>query len=282
MKLGAHVSIAGGLDRVWDRGDAWGCEAVQIFTQSGRGWDAPPRDPIEIEEFAAEARRRGVPLLAHDSYLINLASGDSALAARSRAAFVAELERCERLGVGFLVFHPGAHKGDGAEVGLARVADALRRAVRATRGYRVRILVELTAGQGTCLGRSFAELRWLLDAVGAPRRTGVCFDTCHAYAGGHDLRGGYEAVWREFDAVVGLDRLYAFHLNDSRRELGSRVDRHAAIGAGRLGRGCFRRLVRDPRFAGIPAVMELPPEDTTVGMALLRGWRGRAHAGPCS
>ncbi len=277
MRIGAHVSIAGGLGRAWERADAQGCEAIQIFTQSGRGWAAPTRDRGEVDEFAAEARRRGVPLLAHDSYLINLASGDPALAARSLAAFVAELERCEALGVRDLVFHPGAHRGDGADVGLGRVAGALRRAVAATRGYRVRILVEVTAGQGTCLGRSFAELRWLLDEASAPSRTGVCFDTCHAYAAGYDLRGAYDAVWREFDAVVGLGRLHAFHVNDSRRGLGSRVDRHAGIGAGELGRGFFRRLVRDPRFAGVPAVMELPPAEVAAGLLLLRRWRGRAH-----
>src|SRR5262249_13747187 len=142
VKLGAQVSTAGGLNRAWDRADAQGCEAVQIFTQSSRNWATPPRDPGEVREFAAEAARRGLPLLAHDSYLINLATGDAALGARSRAAFVAELERCEALGVGLLVIHPGAHRGDGAAVGLRRVADALRQAVAATSGYRVRILVE--------------------------------------------------------------------------------------------------------------------------------------------
>jgi deoxyribonuclease-4 len=279
VRIGAQMSTAGGLNRVWERGDAQGCEALQIFTRSSRIWAAAPLDRGEVREFVTEARRRRLPLLAHDSYLINLASGDGALAARSRAAFAAELERCEALGVGFLVFHPGAHGGDGAEVGLRRVADALRHAVADSRGYRVRLLVELTAGQGTSLGHTFAQLRWLLDAVGAPRRVGVCFDTCHAFAAGHDLRQGYDAVWREFDAVVGLGRLHAFHLNDSRRELGSRVDRHAAIGAGQLGARFFQRLVRDPRFAGLPGVMELPPAEVARGMALLRRWRGRAHAG---
>jgi deoxyribonuclease-4 len=273
MRLGAHISIAGGLDRVWGRADADRCEAVQIFTQSGRGWAARARDPGAIREFAAEGARRRLPLLVHDSYLINLASGDPALAARSRAAFLEELERCEALGVGGVVFHPGAHLGDGPEVGLPRVAAAMRAALAATAGYRVRLLVEITAGQGTCLGARFAEIRWILDDVGDDARTGVCFDTCHAFAAGYDLRGGYERVWRAFDEALGLRRLRAFHLNDSRCELGSRVDRHAAIGAGVLGDGVFRRLVRDPRFRGVPAVLELPPEMVADGPSRLRRWR---------
>jgi deoxyribonuclease-4 len=271
VRIGAHVSIAGGLNRVWDR--ARGHEAIQIFTQSGRGWTARPRDPGEVSEFAAEARRRRVPVLVHASYLINLASGDPALAARSEAAFLDEVERCEALGVRHLVFHPGAHTGDGATVGRERVTAALRRILTATAGYRVRLLIELTAGQGSCLGGSFGEVAALLDALDARRRTGVCFDTCHAYAGGYDLRRRYDAVWRDFQAQIGLGRLFAFHLNDSRRELGSRVDRHAAIGAGHLGGAVFRRLVRDPRFAGLPSVMELPPAETAAGLALLHGWR---------
>jgi len=278
MRLGAHVSTAGGLDRVWGRSDAQRCEAVQIFTQSGRSWAAAARDPGEVREFAAESARRGVPLLAHDSYLINLASGDRVLRERSRVAFEREVERCEALGVGFLVFHPGAHRGDGLEAGLPRVAAAVRAAIDSTIGCRVRILVEITAGQGTCIGARFAEVRWILDEIGDPLRTGVCFDTCHAYASGYDLRGRYDEVWREFDAVLGLGRLAAFHLNDSRRELGSRVDRHAGIGEGTLGDGFFRRLVRDPRFAGVPAVLELPPEMVERGLRRLRTWRRPDHA----
>jgi len=278
MRLGAHVSIAGGLGRVWARADADRCEAIQIFTQSGRGWASRVRDAGEIREFAAEVRRRELPVMAHDSYLINLAAADRATAARSSEAFHREIDRCEALGVGFLVFHPGAHVGDGLEVGLPRVAAALRAALDASAGYRVSILVEITAGQGTCIGARFAEVRWILDEVGDSARTGVCFDTCHAYAAGYDLRDRYDEVWREFDTVLGRERLRAFHLNDSRRELGARVDRHAPIGAGALGRGFFRRLVRDARFAGVPAVLELPPTAVARGLASLRRWRGGAHA----
>lgn len=278
MKLGAHVSIAGGLGRVWARADADRCEAIQIFTENGRNWASRVRDAGEIREFAGEASRRGMPLLAHDSYLINLAAPAREIARKSREAFHREVERCEALGVRFLVFHPGSHVGDGLEVGLPRVAAALRAALDASAGYRVAILVEITAGQGTAIGARFAEVRWILDEVGDAARTGVCFDTCHAYAAGYDLRDRYDEVWREFDAALGLEKLRAFHVNDSRRELGSRVDRHAAIGAGTLGRGFFRRLVRDPRFAGVPAVLELPPTAVERGLAALRRWRGTGHA----
>jgi deoxyribonuclease IV len=276
MRFGAHVSIAGGLERVWPRADGDRCEALQIFTQSGRSWASASRDPGEVREFADEARRRALPLLAHDSYLINLAAAEGVVASRSRDAFAQELDRCEALGVQHLVFHPGAHLGDGIEVGLPRVAAALREALDATPGYDVRALIEVTAGQGTCLGARFAEVRWILDEVGLDSRTGVCFDTCHAYAAGYDLRADYDAVWRELDRVIGLSRLHAFHVNDSRRELGSRVDRHAGIGSGTLGSAFFRRLARDPRFAGVPAVLELPPDLVTSGLARLRRWRGRS------
>ena len=277
MRVGAHVSVAGGLCRAFDRADSDRCEAMQIFTASGRAWEPKPADPGEVREFSVEARRRKVPLLAHDSYLINLATGDRTLQRRSREAFARELERCEALGIDAVVLHPGAHRGDGVEVGLPRVAATLGEALRRTAGYRVGVLLELTAGQGTSLGSSFAELRWLLDELGSPERTGVCLDTCHAHAAGYDLvtDEGYQATWRELDAAVGLDRVRAFHLNDSLRERGSRVDRHAGIGKGQLGQGVFRRLMRDPRFRGVPAVLELPPEEVREGLRRLRRYRGR-------
>ncbi len=280
MLVGAHESIAGGLMGAFERADEHGGrrgpEAIQIFTKNGSTWAVKPRDPGEIKEFAAEARRRGVPLMAHDSYLINLAAeGD--LYKRSRAAFVDEIERCEALAIQHVVFHPGANVGDGVDVGLRRVAEALRWSIAQTKGYKVRLLIELTAGQGTCLGWSFAELRTLLDAVDEPTRTGICFDTCHAFAGGYDLRDDYEAVWREFDATIGLGHLHAFHLNDSKRELGARVDRHADIGAGHLGDPFFRRLVRDPRFAQIPGVLEIPPPMLAKSLTRLRRWRASLH-----
>jgi deoxyribonuclease-4 len=200
---------------------------------------------------------------------------------KSLDGFARELDRCEALGVGAVVMHPGAHLGAGTEVGMARVALALRDVLRVTRGYRVRVLLELTAGQGTCLGATFDELAWLLGEIGLPRRTGVCFDTCHAFAAGYDWRtaAGYERMWRELDEKVGLDRILAFHLNDSKRELGSRVDRHEGIGEGWIGDAAFRRLVRDPRFAGVPAVLELPPALAAAGVKKLQRWRRAAPGG---
>jgi deoxyribonuclease-4 len=281
VKLGAHESIAGSILKAFERADEHAGEAVQIFTTNGSRWDPHPRDPGETREFAAEARRRrqlGVPLLAHTSYLINLAAAPGTdVAVRSRRAFLQELERSEELGVQAVILHPGAHLGDGVEVGVERAAEVIREAIGITRGYRVRVLLELTAGQGTCLGHTFEELRALLDAIGQPKRTGVCFDTCHAYAAGYDLRRGYEGVWRDFDRVVGLQNLHAFHLNDAKKPLGSRVDRHQAIGAGTLGNGAFRRLVADPRFVGIPAVLELPPSVVAENLVKLRTWRRRLH-----
>lgn len=278
MRLGVHVSIAGGLGRALERADAAGCEAIQIFTASGRGWRVVPRDPEEVASFAKEARRRRLPVFAHGSYLINLAAPGGELLERSRAAFVAELERCEALGIEAVVVHPGAHLGEGAARGLAQVARSVRDALRATRGYRVRVLVELTAGQGTCLGGRFEDLRAILDGIGRPERTGVCFDTCHALAAGYELRTtqGYVTTWASFERIVGLEALGIFHLNDSKTDLGSHVDRHETIGQGRLGVAFFRRLVTDPRFAGMPAVVELPPEAARRSLSRLKSWRRAA------
>jgi deoxyribonuclease-4 len=265
--------------RAFERADGHAGEAIQIFTTNGSQWQPRVRDAGEVREFHAESRRRRVPVLAHDSYLINLASPDSVIKRKSVEAFSAELDRCEALGIDGVVMHPGAHLGEGTGRGISRVGKALKAAIRGTRGYRVRVLIELTAGQGTCLGSSFDELGKLLDAVDEDDRTGVCFDTCHAYAAGYDWRrpAGYEAMWRDLDRAVGLRRVRAFHLNDSKRELGSRVDRHMAIGEGHVGDAAFQRLVRDPRFQDVPAVLELPPDDVVNGLRKLKAWRARGY-----
>lgn len=269
VRIGAHVSIAGGLLRAFERADEQGLAALQIFTTNGSRWAPTVRAPAEVLAFAREARRRAVPILAHDSYLINLAAPAGEVRERSRAAFRAELERCEALGVGAVVMHPGAHLGEGVDEGMRRVGDHLREAIDATAGYAVRVLVELTAGQGTCLGSRFEELGAILDRVGRPERTGVCLDTCHAHAAGYDLVAAYDEVLGDLDRHVGLGEVRAFHLNDSKKPLGSRVDRHAEIGAGTIGETPFRRLVRDPRFAGVPAIVELPPAEAAASLARL-------------
>jgi deoxyribonuclease-4 len=281
VKLGAHESVAGGIARALARAAEHAGEALQIFTTSKTRWAPIRRDRGEIDEFAAEARRRALPILAHDSYLINLAATDRTTLRRSRKAFLEELERSEALGVDHVVLHPGSHMGAGAAAGMAAVASAIKAALASTAGYRVGVLLELTAGQGTALGYTFAELKTMLDAIGDDARTGVCFDTCHAFAAGYDLRraAGYEKTWVAFDETLGLARLKAFHLNDSKRELGARVDRHEEIGAGCIGNAAFRRLVNDPRFAGLPAVLELPPEVVQTNLERLRSWRKRTDPG---
>lgn len=261
--------------RALEHGDSHGCEAIQIFTANANRWESAPRDPQEINAFVSRAQRRRKPLLAHDSYLINLAAPGGDLLARSRKAFLLEIDRCEQLGIDYLVMHPGAHVGQGVPAGLTRVVESLQWALRSTRGYRVRVLMELTAGQGTSLGMSFGELRMVLDGVAHPERMGICFDTCHALVAGYDLvtPEGYEAVWEEFDESIGLEHLFAFHLNDSKKQLGSRVDRHAPVGAGFVGAETFQRLVNDPRFANVPGVVELPPKEAQRSVEVLKSWR---------
>jgi deoxyribonuclease IV len=249
MRLGAHMSVAGGLARAYERGASIGCEAMQVFTKSERQWQAKPLLPDEVAAFRAAATQTGIgPVLAHDSYLINLASPDDALRAKSKAAFAHELERCEMLGIPHLVTHPGAHVGSGEAEGLRREAEVLNELFAEGVGGATRVLLETTAGQGTTLGARFEHLALLLELVPYPERLGICVDTCHIFAAGYDIRDAqsYAATFDEFEQRIGLRHIYAFHLNDSQKGLGSRVDRHAAIGARhfvclltmRVSRGC--------------------------------------------
>lgn len=259
MRLGAHMSIAGGVDRALQRGQSVGCEAVQIFVKSPNRWAARPLPAEEIARFRAAQAETGMdPVFAHDSYLNNVGSPDQDLWQQSLDNLQEEVEHCEALELPFLVVHPGAHMGSGEEAGLARIACALDELHARTPGYRVRILLETTAGQGTVLGARFQHLREILQRVRAPERLGVCFDTCHAFAAGYDLRTleAYEATMEELDATVGVERVLAFHLNDSAGALGSHRDRHAHIGQGQLGLDAFRWLLNDRRWAGRPMVLE--------------------------
>ncbi|MCS7257582.1 MAG: deoxyribonuclease IV [Thermomicrobium sp.] len=258
MRFGAHMSIAGGVDRAIDRAIEIGCEAVQLFTKSSNQWKARPLSPEEIERFKEKAARFSIPVVAHDSYLINLASPNDALWEKSIAAFREELERCEVLGIPYLVTHPGSYGEAGLEFGIQRVADALNRLHADLPGYRVMTLLETTAGQGTSLGYRFEQLAAIVERIKEPERVGYCFDTCHVFAAGYELRTpeGYAATMDEFDRILGLDRLFVFHLNDSKRELGSRIDRHEHIGRGKIGLDGFRWLVNDPRFRDHPGLLE--------------------------
>jgi deoxyribonuclease-4 len=274
------VSLAPG------RGRELGCDVIQIFVKSNNQWRAAPLRDAEVRAFREELAAHAIRCsFAHTSYLLNLASPDRGLRRKSLASFVVELERCERLGLAYLVLHPGSHVGDGEERGLARVAGALREALDRTGEARVAILVETTAGQGTNLGWRFEHLARLIDDVAGGDRVGVCLDTCHVFAAGYDLRTteAYRATMRELDRVIGIRRVRAVHLNDSERDLGSRVDRHAHIGRGKIGREGFRLLLRDRRFRRIPMVLETPKgergEMDRKNLALLRRLAAAEAAG---
>jgi deoxyribonuclease-4 len=260
MLLGAHESVAGGAALAIERGRADGCEAIQIFARPSAQWKARPFTPEEVSQFRSEHAHVGWPVLSHASYLINLCASDPVILEKSRLAMEEELVRAEELGLDYVVVHPGAHLGCGEEEGIDGVARSLGWLHPRTRGFKVRLLLEITAGQGSCLGCRFEEVAAILERAPGGHRWGVCFDTCHALAAGHDLTtdAGYDAVFAAFDRTIGLDRLRAFHLNDSKTPLGSRVDRHQEIGDGFLGLLPFWRLVNDPRFAATPAVLETP------------------------
>jgi deoxyribonuclease IV len=279
--LGAHMSIAGGLHQALERGRDLGCGTVQIFLKNQRQWAAPALGPEEIRTFRDAARATGIrPVFAHASYLINLATGGPE---RGRAidVFTDELERAEALGLTSVVIHPGSHRGDGLETGMARVVAAVDEVTRRTPGYRVRIALENTAGAGHAVGRTVAELAAIIGRSARPERLGVCLDTCHLFASGHDIRTrqGYNALIEECASRLGVTRVLAFHLNDSRAPLGSGLDRHEHIGRGFLGRTAFRWLLNDPRFASVPKVLETPkepePRADRRNLATLRALRRR-------
>ena len=264
MKLGAHESIAGGLDRAFLRAREVGCDAVQLFVKSNRQWKAKPLTDDDVERFRQrQADTQIEPAVAHAAYLLNLASPKEDLWTRSRDALLVELERCERLGIRGLVLHPGSHMGSGEEAGLARVAQALGEAHARTPGYKSRILLETMAGQGTNLGYRFEHLAWLLANTPQGERLGTCFDTCHVFAAGYELRTpeGYAETMQQFDEIVGLDTLGVLHLNDSKADLDSRKDRHAHIGEGVLGLEAFRLVLNDPRLQHLAGLLETPKSD---------------------
>lgn len=282
MKFGAHMSITGGLHRAFEHGERAGCDTVQLFTKNQQQWRAKPLADQEIALFQEAQRRTGFgPLVVHDSYLINLASPKDDVWEKSIAAFAEELERCAALGIPYLVTHPGAHTGSGEEAGLQREAVALNRLFGAGVGGDVLVLLETTAGQGTTLGARFEHLARLIELVEHPERLAVCVDTCHLLAAGYDFRTPetYAATFDAFDRLVGLERIKAFHLNDSQKDLGSRVDRHAHIGEGFVGLEGFRLLVNDARFEGLPMILETPKGDDLAedieNLARLRGLRKR-------
>lgn len=265
-RLGAHLSIAGGLPRAIDRAEASGCRALQIFTKSAGQWRARELGASEIAIFRRRLRETRIrPVFAHTSYLINAAAADPALRRRSIAALREELDRAERLGLDALVMHPGAYTTGTERGGLRLIADGLDAVLSSRPAARTRILLEHTAGQGTNLGHRFEHLAEILERLGDTPRVGVCLDTCHLLAAGYDIcsESGYRDTLDAFGRIVGFRRLRGLHLNDSKKPCASRVDRHEHIGRGCLGLEPFRRILHDPRLARLPMLLETPKVDTT-------------------
>jgi deoxyribonuclease-4 len=259
--LGAHMSIAGGVGNAFLEGKKVNCDAIQIFTKSSRQWASKPYTKEEIEQFHINRKETGIgTVVAHDSYLLNMGSPDTALRTRSVAAFIDELERCEVLGVTNLIAHPGAHVGAGELDGIKTIAKSLDEVHKACPGYSAKVTLEITAGQGSNLGYRFEQIASIIDATKESERLRVCFDTEHAFAAGYDIRTkeGYERTFGEFDEAIGIKLLAAFHLNDSKKEFNSRVDRHEHIGKGFIGVEAFRLLMNDRRFWGLPMCLETP------------------------
>jgi len=284
MNLGAHMSVAGGLHQAFARGEAAGCTTLQIFAKNERQWKAKPLTEEGIAQFKAEGQRSKLgPVMVHGSYLVNLASPSDELWERSIEAVADELDRCDKLGIPLLVMHPGAHTGSGPEAGVQRVAAGLDRLFEQGTGGDVLVLLETTAGQGTCMGGSFEELARMIELLRHPERVAICVDTCHIFAAGYDITTdeGYAATFERLGELVGLDRVKAFHLNDSKGTLGSHLDRHEAIGDGQIGLEGFRRLLNDGRFCGLPMVLETPKgkdaTDDIRNLTTLRGLRGRTN-----
>jgi len=261
MLLGAHVSISGGIFNAPLRGQEIGCNTIQIFTKNANQWKARKISSGELEKFQLNRDQSNIsPIVAHDSYLINLASPDKEQWEKSLDAFLEEMIRAETLKLPYLVTHPGAHRDAGEEAGLAKLIESFNILLEKTQGFQLMILLETTAGQGSSLGYQFEQLAHIINSVKEPARMGVCFDTCHAFVAGYDISSeeGYHKTWEEFDKIIGLSLLKVIHLNDSKKGVGSRIDRHEHIGKGVLGLEVFRWFLHDPRFQDIPMILETP------------------------
>jgi deoxyribonuclease-4 len=272
--IGAHLSTKGGLHTIFERATAINASAAALFAKNGAQWKGKEMTDDDCANFSS--LRCVQPLLTHASYLINLATTNEEFHRKSILAMADELDRAERLGIHAVVLHPGAHMGAGVNAGVDQIARSLDQVHALIPNHKVVTLLETAAGQGSCLGCTFQELGAIIDLVDDKSRVGVCFDTCHVFAAGYDLttRDGYDAAMDELEEHVGLDNLGAFHLNDSKKPCGSRVDRHEHIGEGHLGLEPFRMLLNDPRFAGLPKVLETPKtietESDARNLAVLR------------
>jgi deoxyribonuclease-4 len=276
MLLGAHMSIAGGVYNAFLEGEEAGCTSIQIFTKSSNQWRAKPLGEEELERYHAEQQRTKIsPVMAHDSYLINLGSPDDALLAKSREAFLIEMQRCEAMKIPYLVTHPGSHLGKGEDWGIKQIADSISYLHERGQGFKVKIALETTAGQGSNLGYRFEQIARMIELADQPGRLAVCLDTCHIFAAGYDIttEAAYEKTMSEFNRIIGLNRLAVIHINDSRKGLGSKVDRHEHIGQGAIGKRPFGFFMRDKRFENVPKLLETPKnggEMDKVNLAILR------------
>jgi deoxyribonuclease-4 len=259
LRIGAHMSVAGGVSKAVERAVVHGCEALQIFTKNASQWRGKPLDPTEIRLFRRRIEETGIkPVVSHASYLINLATTFPILREQSIAAFVDEIDRAEALGLLGVVMHPGTCTAGPDDEALRLIADAIRVAFKARPRAKTMVLLEHTAGQGRTLGHRFEHLATVVKHLRGSKRVGVCLDTCHLVASGYDIttEAGYRDTFDQFDRIVGIEQLKVFHGNDSKRPCGSRVDRHEHIGDGCIGLEPFRRLLHDPRFTGLPILIE--------------------------
>lgn len=278
MLFGAHESIAGGVFNAIERGKKATCDTIQVFNKSNSQWRAKKLEPAEVEKFFEAIETTGVTVsCSHSSYLINIASPDDALREKSRNSLTEELQRCNLLKIPNLVMHPGSHVGSGEEAGLAAIIQSINLIFNELKENSVTLLLEATAGQGSNLGYKFEQLAQIIDGVEDEGRMGVCLDTCHIFAAGYPLSDPkeYKKTIKQFDDIVGLDRLKIIHMNDSKREFGSRKDRHEHIGKGHIGLEAFRNIVNDRRLKNVPMILETPKDedlaDDIENLAILRG-----------
>lgn len=257
--LGSHCSTAGGCAMAIERAGQIGAEALQIFVKGNTRWAWPPLKPEDAKAFRERLRTSGIrSCIAHAIYLVNLASTNAGFVKKSIEDMIDELQRCDQLGIDGLVMHPGAHMGAGLEVGIEQIAAGLNAIIAATPKVKCRVLLETTAGQGSAIGGSFEHIAQIMKRVSRKSRLGVCLDTCHVFASGYEIRykKSYEAMWKDFDRIIGLKNLFAIHLNDSKKPFGSHKDRHEHIGKGEIGLDAFRLIMNDKRLRDIPMVLE--------------------------
>ena len=273
--IGAHVSASGGVENAPLNAKEIGANAFALFTKNQRQWVSAPLTAKSVELFKENCINSGFDasyIMPHDSYLINLGNPDEEAIQKSRAAFIDEMQRCEQLGLKMLNFHPGSHLNKiSIEQCLDEIAANINLALSKTSG--VTAVIENTAGQGSNVGNKFEEIRYIIDRIDDKSRVGVCIDTCHTYSAGYDIVNDYEGVFTEFERVVGLEYLKGIHLNDTKKPLASRVDRHESIGLGLLGMDFFKRFMKDPRFDNMPIILETPDESRWADeIALLRSF----------